>query len=690
MTAILSTKKPKMRTSNKGALFFYLTLLTFLFLCLEVSYFIHYSGFYLADVTEVSSHLTIPAKIIPPVLLFISIQLALHFLFIVFIWGISLLIGVALSYSENQVEKTGFILWGLGVATIIFSNQYYYPNSNFCALTKHFVSYTLAGDLSFIFLISLCFATLIAFVGVLKIICRMPKVMIALAVLGIISIAYSCYNKVIVTFKDTATEDKPNIIIVGIDSLRPDFLGFFGATTQTPFLDNFLNHSTVFTESLTPLARTFPAWVSILSGEYPKQSGMRTNLDDQRHLNEPEFLPDLLRKQGYETIFATDEARFSNIDQQFGFDHVITPPIGLNDFLLGTINDFPLSNLLVNTKLGKWLFPYSYGNRPVFATYDPDSFLQLLKPAVTEVRNKPVFMVVHFCLPHFPYLYGSMPLNDKSIFNYQMVVQRVDQQIHDFMRQLEKNKILEHAIVIVLSDHGEAIELRGDRATDPDLFISNKLKSIPHFYPPMLETEKVDESAGHGTDVLGLPQYHTLLAFRLFGLQKNQTNVIPGRVSLLDIKPTILNLLGLHFQSDSGDSLKENIIGNKSLATSIHEDFFVESDFSPEAIRTVHPETRNVLFEGINFYKIDPITTRVIVKDSMRQLILSSKQYADFYGEWVLALYPQNNHVTVPILVNLKTGEWTNDLKTQFALQSPAQHMLGALQQFYGDDLASF
>src|SRR5262249_37314617 len=112
-----------------------------------------------------------------------------------------------------------------------------------------------------------------------------------------------------------------------------------------------------------------------------------------------------------------------------------------------------------------------------------------------------------------------------------------------------------------------------------------------------------------------------------------------------------------------------------------------ESDFSPEAVRTIHPEERKVLFEGIDYFRIDPKTTRVVVRDSMLQMILSSKQYADYYGDWVLALYPQNRKVMTPVLVNLKTGYWTVDLKSEFANNSPADHMLRAMKVFFGDDI---
>ena len=68
-------------------------------------------------------------------------------------------------------------------------------------------------------------------------------------------------------------------------------------------------------------------------------------------------------------------------------------------------------------------------------------------------------------------------------------------------------------------------------------------------------------------------------------------------------------------------------------------------------------------------------------------MIIDSKQYADIYGEWMLALYPQDKKQQMPILINLKTGEWTNNLKSTFAQRSPALGMLKELRLFYGNEI---
>ncbi len=676
-------------SKQKRALFFYLCLLTLLFVFLQISCLFNLSGFYLGDIEGMTRHLDIPYGVMPSVLFFIVVQCVIHFLFVLLIWIEALCIRLALNLTWRQLEKAAFLLWGVSIVTAIFGNQYYFPNAKFATWTAFAISHAAAGALFYIGFSILTIASVIAILGCIK---AFPKIMIiAMSLLCAGVPAYQFFHKPSVSvIVDAATIQKPNIIIIGIDSLRPDFLGYFGHEPHTPYLDAFLNHSTVFAEAMTPIARTFPSWVSILTGKYPKQSNARTNLQDIHEIvGLDKTLPNVLRKQGYTTMFATDETRFSNIDSNYGFDSTVTPPIGVNDFLLGTINDFPFSNALVNTVLGQWLFPNSYGSRPVASTYDPDSFLAMMKPMLETSRNKPLFLAIHFCLPHSPYYWGNKMSTDNVQLNYQSAVYRVDQQFHDFMQILQNSQLLKHAIVILLSDHGEAIEFPYDRVTSPDLFIAgaaNPKKIIPKFYPPTLKDEPVDRSAGHGTDVLGLSQYHTVLAFRLFGLGLHQsTAVVAGRVSLLDIKPTVLSFLK---QKVVETSLK-NILLGKKISVVQNTDFFMETDFSPEAIRSAHPETRDVLFEGINYFQIDPVTLRLTVKNSMEKLIISSKQYADMYGEWILALYPQAHSTMMPILVNLKTGQWTNDLNTRFAMQSPAAHMLQALKAFYGKEITS-
>ncbi len=667
----------------------YLTILTVFFVLCEISVFFESSGLYLGDVKLVSNHLDIPGRVIPGIVFFILIQVMLHLSLIVFVWWLTRLICSTGKVTFISTDQLCIGLWFVVVINIVLANCFLYPNSKFSGWMFFLKNPFLLKICLAIFSFPLCLAGCLALYGIYRIISQKIKITLVTTMAALFILIATIGIRQSVVPVDAATSQLPNIILIGVDSLRPDFLSYFGYKKLSPHLDYFLKGATVFTDAYSVLARTYPSWVSILTGEYPKKTGVRTNLENQTRLNTTEMLPAILQQQGYQTVFATDETRFSNIDNHFGFDQVITPPIGFNDFLLGTLNDFPLSNLLLNTRVGKYIFPYSYGNRAVYTTYNPDSFLQLVAPVLSQPRTKPMFLTIHFCLPHYPYGWSHLPLGKISLHHYQAAVVRADRQLGDFMALLKKNRLLEHSVVIVLSDHGEAVEMAGDRVTEAQFFIAGKdntQNTIPHFFPPSSAHETINQSGGHGTDILSLSQNHTVLAFRTFGMESNQKNSVTGLVTLMDIKPTLLELLHIQTENGSGHSLLGVVFG-KTKQVPLQDHVFFESDFSPEAIRSVHPETRKVLFEGIDYFQIDPKTARIVVKNSMLHLIISSKQYANRHGNWMLALYPQNKHQMMPVLVNLKTKQWTNDLRTVFAKQSPAALMLAQLKLFYGDDI---
>jgi arylsulfatase A-like enzyme len=680
-------------TKIKSGLFGYLVFLTGIFLLLEVSFFMQRSGFYLGDFKMVSLHLTVPSTVLPGILFFISAQLFLHWAFVCVIWGVTRLIGVALNCTWQTIQTLGFSTWAFSLLTLLIANEYYFPNSCFADLVRSFIPQVFSRALFTTFAIVCAMGVALALAGLIKLIMQTLPILsrMIVGVIFLTSAAGFAIHHQEQRVVDAASTEKPNIIVIGVDSLRPDFLGFLGGDKITPHMDDFLKQAIVFAQAVTPQARTFPAWMSILSGEYPSKIGARYDLVDRSLLTfHHSLLPEILQQHGYETIFATDETRFSNIDESYGFDRTISPPVGFNDFLLGTLNDFPLSNFVVNTSLGKWMFPHSYGNRAVFITYNPDSFLKMLQPQLERSRAKPLFLAVHFCLPHFPYFWSSYSytFTPRAVPHYYAAVQRSDQQVGDFLTLLAQNGILKHSIVFLVSDHGEAMEMHGDRITDRDIAgKDNKKKIVPHFYPTAFDFEKVNQSAGHGTDVLSMTQYHVVMAVRLYGMQSTQPKIIPNLVSLLDIQPTILSLIGILSQPVDGVSLKNFMVKNATPTQSVATDMFLESDFSPQSVRSVHPEARKVLFEGIDFFSIDPVTTRLTVKKAMGDLIISSKQYADIYQSWILALYPQPDGFMMPILVDLKTGQWTNDLSTPFAQKSPARRMRLSLQKFYGQEL---
>ncbi len=188
----------------------------------------------------------------------------------------------------------------------------------------------------------------------------------------------------------------PNIIFIGIDSLNPEHTKYFDYQYDTtPNLDRFLKKNIVFKNCYTPLARTFPSWYSILTGQYPKTSGVRYNLMNRKFINQEamtisNFLHD---QKGYFTAYFTDETRFCNIHKKDGFQYKRHPIIGVKDFIMGSFHDFSLTNVFFNNPLGYKLFNFLDINRAVYHLYKPQYFNNELSAFLTTLQAKKKFFL---------------------------------------------------------------------------------------------------------------------------------------------------------------------------------------------------------------------------------------------------------------------------------------------------------
>lgn len=336
--------------------------------------------------------------------------------------------------------------------------------------------------------------------------------------------------------------DRPNVVIVGIDSLRLQELRRFGGRGTTPNLDDALRDADVFSDTITPLARTFPSWISILTGRAPRSTGANFNLIHRPDVHAVPTIADMLRAQGYATYYSTDEVRFANIDESYGFDRVITPPIGAADFLIGRTADLPLSNVLANTRLGGFLLEYLHGNRAVADLYRPATFLERLE---REFRPEgPVFAAFHLTAAHWPYYHADTANPDRRDQNlglhgvYQESLETADAMFGKLMRMLQTKGVLDNAIVILLSDHGEALMLPGDSLVGDSLDGRVAGLAVPARVV----------NWGHGQSVLVPVQYQVLLAVRAYGPVAHRMSgkrEITAPATLIDIVPTIADLLGL-------------------------------------------------------------------------------------------------------------------------------------------------
>lgn len=445
---------------------------------------------------------------------------------------------------------------------------------------------------------------------------------VALLVVALISQAAAAHRAASPAF------EKAHVVIIGLDSMRNDLAGPGAEPRLTPNVNVFLAGAHRFSDTVSPLARTYPALVSLLTGRHPTSTHARFNLMPRAIVRERDTIGDALKADGYHTVYATDEVRFANFDESFGFDQLITPPIGASDFMLGKACDLPLVNLLSPTRIGELLFPASHANRAVFTTYRPRNFVGRLDREF--IVRQPEMLFVHLTLTHWPYSWAgytrpSVPADYRT--SYKRAVEAVDRQFGDVMEMLERKGVLANAIVVVLSDHGEALGGPTDsmmRKTGTGDEIWNSLW-------------------GHGTSVVSPHQYGVLLAMRAFGRAR-----LPGShgahdwpVSLEDVRPTLQEFVtGAAPRDVDGISLLPFLRDPGSVSALAGRVRYTETDFNTPMVMAGKYKETGLVHEAAAYYEIVPETGWVQLRPYRLPELLAKKQRAALTSNSLLAAIP--------------------------------------------------
>ena len=98
-----------------------------------------------------------------------------------------------------------------------------------------------------------------------------------------------------------ARSQGPDVVLIGVDTLRADHLGFYGYERDTsPNLDGWAEGATVYDSCIASTPRTTQSLASILTGRYPHRTGVRYLSDT---LPDAELaLAEVLKNAGYRTV----------------------------------------------------------------------------------------------------------------------------------------------------------------------------------------------------------------------------------------------------------------------------------------------------------------------------------------------------------------------------------------------------
>lgn len=431
--------------------------------------------------------------------------------------------------------------------------------------------------------------------------------LVSLAVWGVLLAAPLNWGYLVYRARPAVRPATPNVVIIGIDSLNPLHTGYAGYPLPlTPNLDAFLRESVVFGNCYTPIARTFPSWYSILTGQYPVTNGVRFNLQKRKSIKSANrCLGHLLKERGYRTVHYTDEVRFSNITTAEGFDILRHPVMGIKDFVFGSFHDFSLANVFFNNPLGCLMFPFLKFNRAVFHLYDGRYFIDDLVMAIGRLNARgPFFLAAHLCIGHWPYYHASprefdfQSGADPLMALYDSALSIADRQLGRVLEALKASGVYDDAIVVVLSDHGES-------------------------------------KRGHGSDLRDSEQNRTLLAWKPAGTTVHRE--VDRLVRTIDIAPTVLDLLGFGVEGGSFDgvSLGPWLRGPVGQEPPDDRSVIMETEFSMDTPGGVGLAIQSMVKQGIVFYEFDR-KGLITLRDMYFDVLVRRRNRALLTPEWKL------------------------------------------------------
>jgi hypothetical protein len=265
---------------------------------------------------------------------------------------------------------------------------------------------------------------------------------------------------------------------------------------------------------------------------------------------------------------------------------------------------------------------------------------------------------------------------------YRIGLRTADSMFDQVVSMLRRKGALENAIVVVLSDHGEALTLPNDAIMKHGAFVGGlgaPLKVL---------------DIGHGQSVLSQTQYKVLLAFKSFRNEElfvSSARNLAVTATVEDIAPTLLDLLGVPGNplDSSGLSLAPWLRSPKSSPMPSGPDRirFTETDLA--VIPSVNGEVDEVgtARENSKFFGIDPSTTRMHIREKMIPLVHAYKERAAFTSSQLLAALPAGPDGHQFVLFDLATGNGKLLLERPDSSLPEGQRLWDALQQHYPGEL---
>lgn len=491
----------------------------------------------------------------------------------------------------------------------------------------------------------------------------------------------------------------PNIILIGLDSVRPDHVSGLGYAKKTgrkttPNVDAFMKDAVTFSNAHVPIARTGPSWVSVLTGCYPIRTNHRCDLVPKETQTPPvKSVASHLKEMDYKTAFFLDNTNYMRMEPELGFDHIVQPDPNVIWFTLSQFDIHLVTYYYcLNNPLGFYYAPMLRANQAFSAIYEWRYFAKEIERYLARLRGeKKFFLAAHSCIVHAPfgvrYPYSTyfappkdlpMPTNrftfrwpveqmmtardylekrnrsmkgpifSQEINLYDALVRQTDDWFGDVMKSIREMGLYDNSLIVVFSDHGE------------DLF----REDYPYRYL----------TSNHGFHVWGNDGTHVLMAIK-FPKGKYAGRTVPWLVRSIDIVPTVLEALTLPpLPKTDGVSLMPQI---ENPALDPHLTAYAEPGLSLE--QWFVPNHRAYPFEHfLRFQYVDREDMRVYRKQEYMPGFVMAKDRALRDERWKIVAYPMEGD---PVPFKTSLHELENDPTNVIDLSTTAPLVLEEMRR---------
>lgn len=338
--------------------------------------------------------------------------------------------------------------------------------------------------------------------------------------------------------------DQPNVILISVDTLRADFVGYAGGPVKTPNIDRLAATSYVFENAYSVAPWTRPSFAAFFSGRYPSEMGVGrvlgrelfgTEVTPYEWRQDRPLLAELFQRAGYFTAAISTNPHLTpeaHTDQ--GFEAFVIS--GAAEVGEPAESEPDMPTLDSAAIFANRLFGWPTGlNRDQPSRPEParsGDVARLAEDLMARMPSGPVLLWLHYMDPHYPYDPPSIPTEERVAVDHVQVMSGVcghaaperqklvhayeaetefwDRGFGRLVNDLKSAGLWDTSVIVLWSDHGEEFWEHGDWEHGQSLH--NELLHIP-------------------------------LIIRLPGQTEGRR--IPQPVSLLDVMPTLLDLCEL-------------------------------------------------------------------------------------------------------------------------------------------------